>query len=143
LFRPWDDAQNIAHGTVLQTNQLPVPSAAVECPCDWPRAVHELFSYDLKMIDFTNKISLQVDLMDGASLQMDIWDTAGQERYRTLAPLYYRNATAAIVVFDITDKDSFDGGRIWVEDFKEHRPEAVIVLVCCASTCFDIKFHSD
>lgn len=81
-------------------------------------------------------MSLQVDLMDRTSLQMDIWDTAGQERYSTLAPLYYRNASAAIVVFDVTDKDSFDGSRIWVEDFRNHRPGAVIILVCCASRCF-------
>ena len=72
---------------------------------------------------------MQVDLMDGRSLRIDVWDTAGQERYRTLAPLYYRNASGAIVVFDLTDKESFDSSRVWVEDFQEHRPGACVILV--------------
>jgi small GTP-binding protein len=72
---------------------------------------------------------VQFDLHDGRSLKFDIWDTAGQERYRSLAPLYYRNASAAVIVFDLTSKDSFDGSRRWVEDFQEHRPGATIMLV--------------
>lgn len=70
-----------------------------------------------------------MDLHDGRSLDMAIWDTAGQERYRTLAPLYYRNASAAVVVFDVTSKESFDGSRVWVGDFQEHRPGACVMLV--------------
>jgi len=40
--------------------------------------------------------------LDEATVKLDIWDTAGQERYHSLAPMYYRGAAAAIVVFDIT-----------------------------------------
>ena len=67
--------------------------------------------------------------MDGRALQLDIWDTAGQERYRTLAPLYYRNAGAAVVVFDVTSAQSFDGSRAWVDDFQDRRPGGIVVLV--------------
>lgn len=41
-------------------------------------------------------------------------DTAGQERYRSLAPMYYRGAAAAVVVFDVTNRDTFDGAKSWV-----------------------------
>jgi GTPase SAR1 family protein len=44
----------------------------------------------------------QVLALDAATVMLDIWDTAGQERYHSLAPMYYRGAAAAIVVFDIS-----------------------------------------
>jgi Ras-related protein Rab-5C len=44
----------------------------------------------------------QVLSLDEATVKLDIWDTAGQERYHSLAPMYYRGAAAAVVVFDIT-----------------------------------------
>ena len=44
----------------------------------------------------------QVLSLNEASIKFDIWDTAGQERYHSLAPMYYRGAAAAIVVYDIT-----------------------------------------
>jgi GTPase SAR1 family protein len=40
--------------------------------------------------------------MDEATVKLDIWDTAGQERYHSLAPMYYRGAAAAVVVYDIS-----------------------------------------
>lgn len=47
------------------------------------------------------KITLEVD---GMPVDLEIWDTAGEERFASMAPLYYRRAQAAIVVYDITDK---------------------------------------
>ena len=41
-------------------------------------------------------------------MQFDIWDTAGQERYNALAPMYYREAAAAVVVYDMTTRSSFN-----------------------------------
>jgi Ras-related protein Rab-5C len=69
--------------------------------------------------------------MGGHTLQLDIWDTAGQERYQSLAPLYFRNASAALVVFDVTCKQSFDSSRVWIENFQEQRHGAVCILVRC------------
>lgn len=63
---------------------------------------------------------------------MDVWDTAGQERYKTLAPLYYRNAVGAVIVFDISSRTSFDSCASWAADFKEQREgTAVLILVRC------------
>jgi Ras-related protein Rab-5C len=59
-----------------------------------------------------------------------LWDTAGQERYRSLAPIYYRGAAAAIVVFDLTSRESFDTAVGWVETLHgDAAPETLIVLV--------------
>lgn len=44
----------------------------------------------------------------GRRIQLAIWDTAGQERFHALGPIYYRDANGAILVYDITDKDSFE-----------------------------------
>ena len=47
-------------------------------------------------------------------VKLDIWDTAGGERYRSIAPMYYRGAYAAIVVFDLSSRSSFDHAQHWV-----------------------------
>ena len=51
-------------------------------------------------------------------LQFEIWDTAGQERYHSLAPMYYRGAQAAIVVYDITNADTFERAKSWVKELQ-------------------------
>jgi Ras-related protein Rab-5C len=56
-------------------------------------------------------------------------DTAGQERYRSLAPMYYRGASAAVVVYDITNPDSFAGAKSWVKELQRRGdPNVVIAL---------------
>ena len=65
-----------------------------------------------------------------ASVKFEIWDTAGQERYASLAPLYYRGADAAVVVYDITSPASFEKARFWVKELQKHAsPNINIVLV--------------
>lgn len=67
--------------------------------------------------------------LDDATVKFEIWDTAGQERYRSLAPMYYRGAAAAIVVYDITDPDSFAGAQSWVKELQRRGdPNVVIAL---------------
>ena len=45
--------------------------------------------------------------IDGQKVNLQMWDTAGQERFRTIGPHFYRNAHAAILVFDITDGETY------------------------------------
>lgn len=47
-----------------------------------------------------------ISLDDNTTVKFEIWDTAGQERYKSLAPMYYRNANCAVVVYDITQSVS-------------------------------------
>mmetsp|Transcript_2223 Transcript_2223/g.3841 ORF Transcript_2223/g.3841 Transcript_2223/m.3841 type:complete len:203 (-) Transcript_2223:68-676(-) len=51
-------------------------------------------------------------------VKFEIWDTAGQERYKSLAPMYYRGAAAAVIVYDITSKVSFDAAKSWVVELQ-------------------------
>lgn len=43
-----------------------------------------------------------------------VWDTAGQERFRSLVPMYYRNSDAVAIIFDVTDRDSFNQVKSWI-----------------------------
>merc|ERR1711898_49400 len=63
------------------------------------------------------------------TVKFEIWDTAGQERYHSLAPMYYRGAAAAIVVFDITNRDTFQRAKQWVKELqRQGNPNIVIAL---------------
>jgi len=63
-------------------------------------------------------------------LCLQIWDTAGQERFRAMTPLYYRNAKAAIVVFDATDDHTFIQAKRCLQDLKKHVPEDIVISIC-------------
>jgi Ras-related protein Rab-5C len=56
--------------------------------------------------------------MPEQNVKFEIWDTAGQERYHSLAPMYYRGAAAAVVVFDITNAESFAKAKTWVKELQ-------------------------
>ncbi|XP_029414821.1 ras-related protein Rab-17 isoform X3 [Nannospalax galili] len=70
-----------------------------------------------------------VDL-GASSLKLEIWDTAGQEKYHSVCHLYFRGANAALLVYDITQEDSFHKAQQWLEDLeKEFSPGEVIVML--------------
>ena len=54
--------------------------------------------------------------LDGKTIKLQIWDTAGQERFRTITSSYYRGAHGIIVVYDVTDTDSFDKVKQWLHE---------------------------
>ena len=68
--------------------------------------------------------------IDGQQLELLIWDTAGQEVYRGLAPMYYRSALIAIIVFDVTKAESFDSVSYWIKELKTNVEESIVILVC-------------
>jgi len=62
-------------------------------------------------------------------VKFEIWDTAGQERYHSLAPMYYRGAASAVVVYDLTNRQSFVRAKSWVKELqKQGNPNIVIAL---------------
>lgn len=68
--------------------------------------------------------------MGTASLKFEIWDTAGQEKYHSVCHLYFRGANAALLVYDITSKDSFGKAQQWLKDLeKEFSPGEVVVML--------------
>jgi len=73
-------------------------------------------------------------ILNGYRIVLQIWDTAGQERFRSMAPMYYRGAHAAILVFDVTQQDTLDKVGGWVEELQDNAGEDII-LVMAANKC--------
>ncbi|AQZ09794.1 YPT52 (YKR014C) [Zygosaccharomyces parabailii] len=70
-------------------------------------------------------------------VKFEIWDTAGQERYKSLAPMYYRNANAALVVYDMTQQDSLAKAQGWVTELKTKVGEDDLVI-CLVGNKLDL-----
>jgi len=76
-------------------------------------------------IDFKIK---NVDI-DGTRIKLQIWDTAGQERFRTITSSYYRGAHGIIVVYDVTDAESFNNVKQWLHEIDRYAAENVNKLL--------------
>eukprot|EP00461_Guttulinopsis_vulgaris_P000388 UN00388 len=72
-------------------------------------------------IDFKIKT---IDL-DGKRIKLQIWDTAGQERFRTITTAYYRGAMGILLVYDVTDEQSFQNIRTWIRNIEQHASQSV------------------
>ena len=68
-------------------------------------------------------------MVDDTPIKYAIWDTAGQEKYHSLAPMYYRGAAAAIVVYDITRKATFQTLKNWVKELRQLGPENIVIAI--------------
>ena len=78
------------------------------------------------------KRQIEVELPESAgsvTVDFDIWDTAGQERYRSIAPMYYRGAKAAVVVFDLTSKQSFTSAGTWVAELNRYGEANILIAL--------------
>lgn len=68
--------------------------------------------------------------VDGKHIKLQIWDTAGQESFRSITRSYYRGAAGALLVYDITRRETFDHLASWLEDARQHaNPNMTIILV--------------
>lgn len=59
-------------------------------------------------------------------VKLQIWDTAGQERFRSMAPMYYRGAAAALLVYDITRADTFADIEGWIQELRASTGENMV-----------------
>lgn len=66
---------------------------------------------------------------DGRIVKLQIWDTAGQERYKTIATSYYKGAHGIIIVYDITNRASFEEVRNWLDEVDRSGSETVVKLL--------------
>ncbi|KAL0978251.1 hypothetical protein UPYG_G00168000 [Umbra pygmaea] len=71
----------------------------------------------------------QLVSVDGAMVKFEIWDTAGQERYHSLAPMYYRGAQASIVVYDITNTETFVRAKAWVSELQKQASKNMVIAL--------------
>ena len=74
--------------------------------------------FGAKNITFNNQI-----------YRIQIWDTAGQENFRSITRAYYKNSVCAMVVYDITNRDSFEHILNWIQDIKDQSPKTVLIVL--------------
>lgn len=77
-------------------------------------------------------IDYKIKLLDlgKTKTKLQIWDTAGQERFRTITTSYFKGAHGIMLVYDLTDRESFDNIIVWARDIREHAdPQVAIILV--------------
>ncbi|KAI7869311.1 ras family-domain-containing protein [Spinellus fusiger] len=63
------------------------------------------------------------------TIKFEIWDTAGQERFHSLAPMYYRNAQAAVVVYDVTKAASLDKAKTWIKELQRQANSQIVIAL--------------
>merc|ERR1711972_657344 len=83
-------------------------------------------SYDATIgIDFLAK----THTVGNKTIRLQLWDTAGQERFRSLIPSYIRDSSVAVVVYDITNANSFQQTTKWIDDVRTERGSDVIIML--------------
>ncbi|KGG52329.1 hypothetical protein DI09_189p10 [Mitosporidium daphniae] len=91
------------------------------------------FTKDKFMLEAKSTIGVEFDSrclqIDDKTVKAQIWDTAGQERYRAITSAYYRGASGALLVYDITKQSSFDSIPRWLEELRAHAGEDVTVML--------------
>jgi len=91
------------------------------------------FMYDT--FDNTYQATIGIDFLsktmylEDRTVRLQLWDTAGQERFRSLIPSYIRDSSVAVVVYDITNRQSFLNTTKWVDDVRAERGNDVIIVL--------------
>ena len=86
------------------------------------RLCFETFSEEQMTTNIPSNLNLEIEINSKKVIVFDVWDTAGQEKFRSVNKLYYKNASCIFLVYDITNKNSFDSiVSYWVPHVKESK----------------------
>jgi len=77
--------------------------------------------------------------IDGKAIKLQIWDTAGQESFRSITRSYYRGAAGALLVYDITRRETFNHLTCWLEDAKQHSNSNMTIMLIGNKSDLDHK----
>jgi len=93
--------------------------------------VSGIFPKSVMVSTSSSYVSKNIKVDENYNVKLKIWDTAGQERYRSLAKIFYQNAAAAILVYDIRSLNSFNEIKnYWAEEIKNNSPKDIIIAIC-------------
>lgn len=76
-------------------------------------------------VEFATR-SIQVDTK---TIKAQIWDTAGQERYRAITSAYYRGAVGALLVYDISKRQTYDNVTRWLKELRDHADSNIVIML--------------
>ena len=79
--------------------------------------------------------------IDSKQIKLQIWDTAGQESFRSITRSYYRGAAGALVVYDITRRETFDHLASWLEDARQHANPNMTIMLIGNKTDLNVRFY--
>lgn len=91
------------------------------------------FMYDT--FDNTYQATIGIDFLsktmylEDRTIRLQLWDTAGQERFRSLIPSYIRDSSVAVVVYDVSNRSSFNNTAKWIEDVRTERDQDVVIML--------------
>ncbi|CDK26068.1 unnamed protein product [Kuraishia capsulata CBS 1993] len=91
------------------------------------------FAEDTYTPDYISTIGVDFKIktieLDGKVIKLQIWDTAGQERFRTITSSYYRGAHGIIIVYDVTDQESYNNVNQWLQEIDRYATSSVMKLL--------------
>ncbi|KAE8748089.1 hypothetical protein FOCC_FOCC005284 [Frankliniella occidentalis] len=92
------------------------------------RYIGKMFSHHISPTIGASFFTCKINI-DDTRVKLQVWDTAGQERFRSMAPMYYRNANAALLVFDITQYHTFTAIKNWVKELQRNVEEPMVLAL--------------
>jgi small GTP-binding protein len=123
-FRPYCES-TIGASFMTKTVNVPPPSHVKDSE---PGATHECGT--TTQTEDEKSETNEAIAKNPRRIEFKIWDTAGQEKYASLAPMYYRGAAASILVYDITNRASFQVLKSWAEELRTNGPPGIVMAVC-------------
>ena len=105
-----------------------IGNSSVGKSCITMRYIHESFAEE-----FTSTIGVEYGskniTINEKIYKIQIWDTAGQENFRSITRAYYKNSICACIVYDITNRKSFEDVKLWLEDCKSQSPRNILLVL--------------
>lgn len=83
-------------------------------------------SWSVSHLILINIVDIQVE---GKTVKAQIWDTAGQERYRAITSAYYRGAVGALLVYDLTKRQTFENVQRWLRELRDHADSNIVIVM--------------